>query len=51
MRVLFLVLYCARLRLGEALRLRLADVDLKQAAFGLPQVKGAPDWYRSVEIW
>jgi integrase len=33
LRTLFLVLYCTGLRLGEALRLRLVDVDLKRAVF------------------
>jgi integrase/recombinase XerD len=40
MRALFLVLYCTGLRLGEALRLRLADVDLKQACFRIAPSKG-----------
>jgi integrase/recombinase XerD len=33
LRALFLVLYCTGLRLGEALRLRLVDVDLKRGYF------------------
>ncbi len=40
MRMLFLVLYCTGLRLGEALRLRVADLDLKQACFRIGPSKG-----------
>jgi integrase len=40
MRALFLVLYCTGLRLGEALRLCLADLDLKQAYFRIGPSKG-----------
>jgi len=40
LRVLFLVLYCTGLRLGEALRLRLVDVDLKRAYFRIGPSKG-----------
>jgi integrase/recombinase XerD len=39
-RALFLVLYCTGLRLGEALRLSIADVDLKQACFRIGPSKG-----------
>lgn len=40
MRALFLVLYCTGLRIGEALRLRLVDVDLRQACFRIGPSKG-----------
>ena len=40
MRTLFLVLYCTGLRLGEALRLRIADLDVKQACFRIGPSKG-----------
>lgn len=40
LRALFLVLYCTGLRLGEALRLRLADVDLHRAYFRIGPSKG-----------
>jgi integrase/recombinase XerD len=40
LRALFLVLYCTGLRLGEALRLRLVDVDLKRAYFRIGPSKG-----------
>lgn len=40
MRTLFLVLYCTGLRLGEALRLRLIDVDLQRAYFRIGPSKG-----------
>jgi len=40
MRALFLVLYCTGLRIGEALRLRFVDVDLKQASFRIGPSKG-----------
>jgi integrase/recombinase XerD len=39
-RVLFLILYCTGLRLGEALRLCIADVDLKRACFRIGPSKG-----------
>lgn len=39
-RALLLVLYCTGLRLGEALRLRVADVDLKRACFRIGPSKG-----------
>jgi integrase len=40
LRALFLVLYCTGLRLGEALHLRLVDVDLKRAYFRIGPSKG-----------
>jgi integrase/recombinase XerD len=40
MRTLFLVLYCTGLRLGEALHLCVADLDLKQACFRIGPSKG-----------
>jgi integrase/recombinase XerD len=40
MRVLLLVLYCTGLRIGEALRLHLSDVDLKKAYFRVGPSKG-----------
>ena len=40
LRVLFLVLYCTGLRIGEALRLRLADVDLENGCFHIGPSKG-----------
>jgi integrase len=40
LRAMFLVLYCTGLRSGEALRLRLADVDLRHAYFRIGPSKG-----------
>ena len=40
LRTLFLVLYCTGLRIGEALRLRLVDVDLVRAFFRIGPSKG-----------
>jgi integrase len=39
-RALFLVQYCAGLRFGEALRLRIRDVDLRRGAFFIAEFKG-----------
>jgi integrase len=39
-RLLFLVLYCTGLRVGEAVKLRLADVDLRRAYFRIGPSKG-----------
>ena len=44
MRTLICVLYSTGLRLGEALRLRLADVDLKQRCFFIRMSKGRSRW-------
>jgi integrase/recombinase XerD len=43
-RALFLVLYCTGLRLGEAIRLNLADVDLSRAYFRIGPSKGRARW-------
>ena len=40
LRTLILVLYCTGLRLGEAVRLRTADVDLDRGAFMIQRSKG-----------
>jgi integrase/recombinase XerD len=40
MRALLLVLYCTGLRIGEALQLRLSDVDLQQRCFRIGPSKG-----------
>jgi len=40
LRVLTLVLYCTGMRLGEAARLRLIDVDLRQAVLTVQRSKG-----------
>jgi integrase/recombinase XerD len=40
MYVLVLILYCTGLRIGEALRLRLADLDLKAGTFLIRESKG-----------
>ena len=40
MRALLLVLYCTGLRIGEALRLRLIDFDLRQRCFRIGPSKG-----------
>ena len=39
-RTLILIIYCTGLRLGEAVRLRMADVDLEQRAFMVRESKG-----------
>lgn len=58
LRALFLVLYCTGLRLGEALRLRLVDVDLKRAYFRIGPSKGrirlvpfGRDLARELNVW
>lgn len=43
-RMLFLVLYCTGLRIGEALRLRLSDVDLRRSALFIANSKGRSRW-------
>jgi integrase/recombinase XerD len=43
-RTLLLVLYCTGLRFGEALRLRLRDVDLPRATFFITASKGRSRW-------
>jgi integrase/recombinase XerD len=43
-RTLILVLYCTGLRLGEAVRLRLMDVDLKAGTFYIPDSKRKSRW-------
>jgi integrase/recombinase XerD len=40
LRTLILVLYCAGLRLGEGVRLRMADVDLDQGTLAIQHSKG-----------
>ena len=40
LRTLILVLYCTGLRLGEAVRLRMADVDLDQGTLMIRHSKG-----------
>lgn len=40
LRTLMLVLYCTGLRLGEAVRLRMEDVDLRRGTFLIPHSKG-----------
>ena len=58
MRALFLVLYCTGLRIGEALRLSLVHVDLRQACFRIGPSKGrvrlvpfGRDLARELEHW
>lgn len=43
-RALFLVLYCTGLRIGEALRLRLSDVDLRAGVLFIADSKGRSRW-------
>lgn len=43
-RALLLVLYCTGLRLGEALRLRVRDVDLRRDVFFIDESKGRARW-------
>ena len=43
-RTLLLVLYCTGLRVGEAIKLRLVDVDLKQGCFRVGPSKGRVRW-------
>jgi integrase len=57
-RALLLVLYCTGLRIGEAVRLRLADVDLRRAYFRAGPTKGrvrlvpfGRDLARELEHW
>ena len=58
LRALFLVLFCTGLRLGEALRLRLVDVDLKRAYFRIGPSKGrirlvpfGRDLTKEIKVW
>ena len=44
MRTLLLILYCTGLRFGEAVRLRLSDVDLKRRVFFIRESKGRSRW-------
>lgn len=43
-RALLLVLYCTGLRIGEALRLRMTDVDLRRRLFFIEEFKGRARW-------
>jgi integrase len=43
-RALFLVLYCTGLRFGEALRLRIRDVDLRRRVLFIAESKGRSRW-------
>lgn len=43
-RTLFLVLYCTGLRFGEALRLRIRDVDLRRRLLFVADSKGRSRW-------
>jgi integrase/recombinase XerD len=43
-RALLLVLYCTGLRIGEALRLRIADVDLRRGVIFVDEFKGRARW-------
>lgn len=43
-RTLLLVLYCTGVRFGEALRLRLCDVDLDEAVLFVAESKGRARW-------
>ena len=44
MRTLLLILYCTGLRFGEAVRLRLSDVDLERRVFFIRESKGRCRW-------
>ncbi len=43
-RALFLVLYCTGLRFGEALRLRIRDLDLRRQVILVAESKGRSRW-------
>lgn len=43
-RALLLVLYCTGLRIGEALRLRIGDVDLRRGVIFVDEFKGRARW-------
>jgi site-specific recombinase XerD len=43
-RALFLVLYCTGLRFGEALRLRIRDVDFRRSVLFIAEFKGRSRW-------
>lgn len=43
-RALLLVLYCTGIRFGEALRLRIRDVDMKQRVLFVAESKGRSRW-------
>jgi integrase len=52
-RTLILVLYCTGLRIGEALGLRLQDVDLRSGTFFIAESKGRSRWvpfHRSLAV-
>jgi integrase len=44
MRLLLLILYCTGLRFGEAVRLRVGDVDLRRAVLFVAESKGRSRW-------
>jgi integrase/recombinase XerD len=44
LRLLLLILYCTGLRLGEAARLKLRDVDLRRAVIFVSESKGRSRW-------
>ncbi len=44
MRALILILYCTGLRFGEAIRLRIRDVDTKNRLFRILESKGKTRW-------
>jgi integrase len=43
-RLLLLILYCTGLRLGEAVRLKVGDVDLRRAVLFVSESKGRSRW-------
>lgn len=43
-RVLLLVLYCTGVRFGEAVRLKLRDLDVRQRSFWIAESKGRSRW-------
>lgn len=52
-RMLLLILYCTGLRFGEALRLRLGDVDLEARVLFVAETKGRSRWvpfHRSLAV-
>jgi integrase/recombinase XerD len=52
-RMLVLILYCTGLRLGEALRLRMRDVDLRNDVYFIAESKGRSRWvpfHRSLAV-
>ena len=50
-KALLLVLYCTGIRFGEALRLRIRDVNIRSAVLFVDTFKGRARWFHSTVPW